>query len=272
VLAIQHNRLADWKHDLWLQHGVPRTFKVGDRVKIGDHVGDVEEVRLMVTYLRAPKNEIVVVPNSQIIAGAVANYSALARTDGLIPHTAVGIGYETPWRQVDAMLLLAAANTAGLLRQPSPFVLQKELGDLAIVYELNAFCAEARAMIQLHPRMHANILDVFNEYGIQIMTPAYEGDPEAPKVVPKELWHVAPAQPTAFWCEGAQGYGTTLGEGMEGVAIAINDVPSLLHFSLEGGIVRCELTNTIGSFNQKQTVAFVSVQPTDGFLWQNHTK
>ncbi len=35
------------------------------------------------------------------------------------------------------------------------------------------------------------------KYGVQIMTPAYEGDPEAPKVVPKEQWFMAPAQPAA---------------------------------------------------------------------------
>ena len=41
--------------------------------------------------------------------------------------------------------------------------------------------------------MHRNILDVFNEYGVQIMTPAYEGDPQAPKLVPREQWFLAPA-------------------------------------------------------------------------------
>jgi len=42
--------------------------------------------------------------------------------------------------------------------------------------------------------LHRNILDVFNEYGVQIMTPAYERDPDQPKVVPREQWHAAPAK------------------------------------------------------------------------------
>ena len=46
-----------------------------------------------------------------------------------------------------------------------------------------------------YTNLHRNILDVFNEYGVQIMTPAYEGDPAAPKVVPKEQWYTAPATP-----------------------------------------------------------------------------
>jgi hypothetical protein len=42
--------------------------------------------------------------------------------------------------------------------------------------------------------MHRNILDVFNEYGVQIMTPAYEGDPDQLKVVPRDQWYPAPAR------------------------------------------------------------------------------
>ena len=45
--------------------------------------------------------------------------------------------------------------------------------------------------------LHANILDIFNEYGVQIMSPNYESDPEGKKFVPKEQWFQAPAQPAA---------------------------------------------------------------------------
>src|SRR5262245_16375918 len=171
-----------------------RTFKIGDRVKIGGMVGDVTEMRLQVTHLRSPKNEEVVVPNSQILGTEVVNYSSYARQGQLILYATVGIGYEVPWRQVEAMLLLAAERTEGLLRDPAPFVLQKALGDFAITYEINAYCDNAQAMMRLYTALHRNILDVFNEYGVQIMTPAYEGDPEHPKVVPKEQWFEAPAR------------------------------------------------------------------------------
>ena len=176
-----------------------RAFKLGDRVRIGDIVGDVIEMRLQVTHLRSVKNEEIVVPNSQILSSDVLNYSSLARTDGLILHTEVGIGYETPWRQVEAMLRAAAERTSGLLTEPQPFVLLKKLGDFAVVYELNVYCQEVRAMNALYTALHRNILDVFNEYGVQIMTPAYEGDPTEPKVVPRARWFTEPASdPRAF--------------------------------------------------------------------------
>ena len=171
-----------------------RTFRIGDRVKIGDVIGDVTEMRLQVTHLRSPKNEEVIVPNSQILDKEVVNYSVYAREGQLILHATVGIGYETPWRQVEALLLRAAERTEGLLREPSPFVLERGLGDFAVTYEINAYCGDARAMARTYAALYRNILDIFNEYGVQIMTPAYEGDPERPKVVAKEHWFEAPAR------------------------------------------------------------------------------
>jgi hypothetical protein len=50
-------------------------------------------------------------------------------------------------------------------------------------------------MMQLYTRLHLSILDVFNEYGVQIMTPNYESDPAEPKIVPREQWWSEPARP-----------------------------------------------------------------------------
>jgi small-conductance mechanosensitive channel len=171
-----------------------RAFRVGDRISVGEFTGEVTEVRLMVTHLRTAKNEEVIVPNSLVLQNHVVNYSTLAKTQGLILHTTVSIGYEIPWRQVEAMLLLAADRTSALLRNPPPFVLEKALGDFAVTYELNAFVDSAAAMPERYAALYRNILDVFNEYEVQIMTPAYEGDPEQPKLVPKERWFSSPAR------------------------------------------------------------------------------
>lgn len=170
-----------------------RAFRVGDRIKVGDVVGDVVEMRQQITHLRTLKNEEVTIPSSVILNSNVVNYSARARQGGIILHTTVGIGYETPWRQVEAMLIEAANRTEGLLREPPPFVLQTALGDFCVNYEINAYCDQPQKMPLLYTALHRNILDVFNEYGVQIMTPNYETDSEEPKVVPPEKWYLAPA-------------------------------------------------------------------------------
>ncbi len=168
-----------------------RAFKNGDRIEVGDHVGFVEEQKLLVTRLRSHKNEEIIIPNSVILNSHIINYSAKVdeNENGLILHTTVGIGYETPWRQVDAMLKLAAERTEGLLKDPPPFVLKKSLGDFAVNYEINVFCNDVDRINSYYTELHQNILDIFNENDVQIMTPAYRGDPEKPKVVPKEQWN-----------------------------------------------------------------------------------
>jgi small-conductance mechanosensitive channel len=172
-----------------------RAFKLGHRIKVDDITGDVTEIRLLVTHLRTIKNEEIIIPNSKILNSEIVNYTTYAHERGLILHTTVGIGYEVPWRQVQAMLMLAAEHTPEVLKNPEPFVLQKSLGDFAVTYELNVYIDDPHGMAQIYSELHKNILDAFNEYGVQIMTPSYEGDPDQLKVVPKDQWFAAPAQP-----------------------------------------------------------------------------
>ena len=161
-----------------------RAFKKGDRIQVNEFMGFVLDQSLMVTRLRSVKNEEVVIPNSILLNSTIKNYSQAARERGIILHTSVGIGYETPWRLVEEMLKEAAARTNGLLKDPPPYVFHKKLGDFAVEYEINGYCDNPEQMYFYYTDLHRNILDVFNENNVQIMTPAYEGDPDAPKVVP----------------------------------------------------------------------------------------
>jgi small-conductance mechanosensitive channel len=171
-----------------------RAFKVGDRVKINDVIGDVVEVRLQVTHLKTIKNEEIILPNSVIINSHVTNYSSLSHKQDLILHTTVSIGYDVPWRQVNGLLLLAAERTERILKEPRPFVHQKSLDDFYITYELNAYTADPNKMAGTYSDLHRHILDVFNEHNVQIMSPHYESDPGDSKVVPKERWYAPPAK------------------------------------------------------------------------------
>jgi len=170
-----------------------RAFKVGDKVKIGETIGEVTEVRLLVTNLMSLKNEKIVMPNSTILNSEVINYSTLAREQGLILHTSVGIGYDVPWRQVEAMLMEAADRTDGLLKQPAPFVLQQALTDFSVTYEINVYCNDDSGIARKYTALNRNILDVFNENNVQIMSPNYVADTPQKKTVPPENWYAPPA-------------------------------------------------------------------------------
>ncbi|MFZ0107594.1 MAG: mechanosensitive ion channel domain-containing protein [Thiobacillus sp.] len=167
-----------------------RAFRVGDVIRIGDTMGTVIESSLLITRLKTPKGLEINLPNSLVMAGQVINYSA---SDNAFLSTSVTIGYDAPWRQVHAMLLEAAAKTPGVRRQPAPFVLQTALEDFYVRYDLNVVLADIARQGRILSELHQNIQDVFNEYGVQIMSPNFEAQPEQPVLVPKSNWHAAPA-------------------------------------------------------------------------------
>ncbi|WKW13251.1 mechanosensitive ion channel family protein [Pseudogemmatithrix spongiicola] len=150
-----------------------RAFSVGDRVRIGESTGDVIAKTLLVTRVRTIKNVDVTIPNAMVLSAHVLNYTAMARSDGLVVHTSVTIGYDVPWRQVHELLLSAVAKVPALLRDPKPFVLQTALGDFSVAYEVNALTRDSHALAGIYSDLHAAIQDVFNAAGVEIMSPQY---------------------------------------------------------------------------------------------------
>jgi small-conductance mechanosensitive channel len=133
-----------------------------------------------------------------ITATVTKNYSRTVQGPGYVVDTVVTIGYDTPWRQVEAMLLEAARRTPGVLDEPPAQVFQTALSDFYPEYRLvaQAIPSQPRPRAVLLSMLHANIQDVFNEYEVQIMSPHYLGDPEHEKRVPRDKWYAAPAKKT----------------------------------------------------------------------------
>ncbi len=170
-----------------------RPFMVGDRVKIGDSVGDIMEKNLLVTRMKTIKNEDITIPNATIINNHLWNYSKYANSIGIILHPTVTIGYDVPSEQVTKLLLQAAQKTKNLTREFKPFVLQKNLGDFYVEYELNVYTKQPKKMAHLYSDLNKSILDEFNAAGVEILSPHYsafrdgnastipaEFDPESP--------------------------------------------------------------------------------------------
>lgn len=171
-----------------------RTFRPGDFVKTGDVEGIVISLGMLSTKIRNIKNEEITVPNAVLVGSATTNFTRLHKEMGLVISTSVTIGYNTPWRQVHAMLIMAAEKTEGVKRNPAPYVLQTALSDFYVEYRLFAPVEEVNGRPAVLNRLHQNIQDVFNEYGVQIMSPNYEADPPQPVLVPKDRWFESPAK------------------------------------------------------------------------------
>lgn len=150
-----------------------RSFKIGDRVKIGDVTGDVKEKSLLNTRVKTIKNEIITIPNSQMLNSHTINYTTANDEDGLILHTTITLGYDVPWRTVHKVLLEAALATEFVKKLPHPYVLQTSLDDFYVSYQLNARTREIHKMAKIYSELHQNIQDKCNEAGIEILSPHY---------------------------------------------------------------------------------------------------
>jgi small-conductance mechanosensitive channel len=152
-----------------------RPFKIGDFIKIGDVSGTVIEKTSLVTRVRTAKLEDITIPNATVLSSSSINYSANTGEmgNGLLIHTTVTIGYDTPWTAVHKALLEAALRTDSLEKTPTPFVLQTSLDDFYVAYEINAYTKHPNQQPLIYSKLHQNIQDCFNEAGLEIMSPHY---------------------------------------------------------------------------------------------------
>ena len=173
-----------------------RTIRMGEYVRVGEYEGTVTELGMFTTRIRTGTGQELALPNSLITGTTIQNYSRVVQGRGFVVDTKVTIGYDTPWRQVEAMLIEAARRTPGVLPDPAPRVFQTALSDYYPEYLLvaQATAMKAKPRAETMSALHRNIQDVFNEYGVQIMSPHYMADPAEAKVVPLQRWHEAPAE------------------------------------------------------------------------------
>jgi small-conductance mechanosensitive channel len=174
-----------------------RTFRPGEYVRVGDHEGTIVEMGMFTTRVRTGLGEELTLPNTLVLGTVTRNYSRAVKGRGFVLDTVVTIGYDAPWRQVHAMLIEAAGRTEGVLDKPAPHVFQTALSDFYVEYRLvcQALQTEPRPRATVLSNLHANVQDVFNEHGVQIMSPHYLGDPAHPKIVARQDWYAPPAAP-----------------------------------------------------------------------------
>ncbi|ADU71662.1 mechanosensitive ion channel family protein [Pantoea sp. At-9b] len=171
-----------------------RALRKGDVIRINDNEGVVTEVGMLSTKLVTRENYEVTVPNAVVVSGKITNLSAVIKGAGVNLTTSVTIGYDTPWRQVHSMLELAASRTRIIDHQEPPLVRQLALMDWYIAYELQVRLPPGASLAAARTELHSHIQDVFNEFGVQIMSPNFIAQPEGTVGVKPENWFPPPAR------------------------------------------------------------------------------
>ena len=165
-----------------------RPFRIGDFIRFGDTEGEVIEKSMLVTRIRTRKNDIVTIPNSNMMSSQTSNYTFSAQRYGIIVHTKITIGYDEPWKKIESLLVQAAENTDGIKRHPKPFVRITALDDFYVEYEINGITDRAKTLSTVYSALHQQILDTMHGAGVEIMSPHIEAQrSELPlQIPPKE--------------------------------------------------------------------------------------
>lgn len=170
-----------------------RALRKGDVIRVADNEGMVSEVGMLATKIITRENYVVTVPNAVVVSGKITNLSVQNPDGGVNLTVGVTIGYDTPWRQVHAMLELAAKRAQCIDPTQPPLVRQLSLMDWYIAYELQVRLLPGQSLAIARNELHSNIQDVFNEFNVQIMSPNFVMQPEGAVMVAKENWYTAPA-------------------------------------------------------------------------------
>lgn len=154
-----------------------RPFKIGDRVKIGDTAGTVDDIDIMRTEMVNFDNENVSIPNSKVANDTIINMTETPRNRLTV---GVDVDYDTDLERALSLCETVLDEEKRVLKDPAPQILVNEFGDSSINLELrfwidwNELGGEKISPPVLKSEIRNRILDRFREEDIEIPFPHLE--------------------------------------------------------------------------------------------------
>ncbi|MDG6225617.1 MAG: mechanosensitive ion channel [Candidatus Thermoplasmatota archaeon] len=151
-----------------------KPFDTGDRVNIGERtLGDIVYMGLMFTRVRDLEGRLIEIPNNNVLANNITNFSRTASEGSYAVFVDVTLGYEIHPKRAKTLMKHAAMATSGVLDDPPPHVLLRAFHDHAVEYRLRAFINEPHRMLFIRSSVMENMLDMFHQNGLEILSPLY---------------------------------------------------------------------------------------------------
>lgn len=142
-------------------------FQEGDRIKIGDElVCDVLEANLTVTKVRSLRGEVITIPNKELLAEAIMNFS---RSKPYAMTVDITVSFDRPHRKVESLLVESARRVEGILEDPAPTVYAKEIHGNAMSYQLWAYIADPQQMKRIRSELISKAQELFHEEDIKLL-------------------------------------------------------------------------------------------------------
>jgi small conductance mechanosensitive channel len=106
-----------------------RPFTLGHAIDAGGVFGIVEEITLLTTNMKTPDNKVIIVPNGQIMGGAITNFSA---KDTRRVDMVFGCSYVDDLKKVRSVIEDILNNDERILKDPAYTIGLLELGDSSV--------------------------------------------------------------------------------------------------------------------------------------------
>jgi potassium efflux system protein len=148
---------------------VEQPVRQGDFIRVGDALGVVSDIGLRATMIVTRDQVTIIVPNGQLITGAVINHSR--PTLNLRIAVKVGVAYGTDLNLVRDTLMKVAADTTDVLDVPAPDVRLEDFADSSLNFELLVWIADPRTDLRVASALRFGIDAAFGAANIEIPFP-----------------------------------------------------------------------------------------------------
>lgn len=142
-----------------------RSFRAGDFVQVGEHMGRVTERGLFHTEIQTPDRDLVTLPNMYLANTPVT----VARSSGTVISATVSLGYDVSQAKIKKLL----QDAAGSIGLEEPFVQVIELGDFSVTYRAAGLLTETKKLLTYRSRLRSSIIDTLHDGGVEIVSPHF---------------------------------------------------------------------------------------------------
>ncbi len=143
-----------------------RPFKVGDWIVAGDVTGTVKKISVRATEIETFQRQSVILPNSNLINGAVGNWTHRNKLGRV--EIRVGVAYGSDVKRVHEVLLDIARGHPLVLKNPEPFVQFANFGPAALEFEIRVFLADILNGGTVQNDIRFAVVEAFDREGIEI--------------------------------------------------------------------------------------------------------
>ncbi len=142
-----------------------KPFEVGDLISVAGEYGQVKEITLRSTRIRTLNNTYVVLPNKGVIDQVLVNHSKHGETRIEVP---VGIAYKEFIPDARKVILEKVLGLEGVLKEPAPDVVVKQLGNSSVDLIVRVWIEDARHEMPVFYRVMEASKLALDAGGIQI--------------------------------------------------------------------------------------------------------